>query len=311
MVAPNNFAWSFRDVSIYAPGKAVFVAGDDDAVKKDIPISWIFTWTGQWGSQSIPIIGTSVTKTYHTDLNLLIMGIDGTVYRWGKGPIVEELIDSSEKGPQNYGDLQEIRTIEEQAYVVGMRRTVYRCDKAGKWTRIDHGIRCSEDDESDAGFNSIDGFNASNIYAVGWDGEIWYYNGKKWKQIESPTNLALFRVVCSEDGNIYACGQKGLIIKGRQAKWEVIEQGETDETFWGATWFKNSLYLSTSNGIFQLQNDKLSVVDIKSKGKKKIKITPNNCFYRLDSNNDIMYSAGQKMVIYTEDGIKWTETPYK
>ena len=100
-------------------------------------------------------------------------------------------------------------------------------------------------------------------------------------------------------------------MKGVETKWEIIEQDETDETFWGATWFKNSLYLSTSNGLFQLQKDKLKSIDIRPKGRGTIEITPNNCFYRLDSDKDIMCSAGHKMVIYTEDGNKWIETPYK
>jgi len=74
------------------------------------------------------------------------------------------------------------------------------------------------------------------------------------EQIVSPTNLTLYRVVCGGDGKVYCCGEKGIIISGREQKWEVIDQDETDETFWGATWFKDHLYLSTANGLFILKN---------------------------------------------------------
>jgi len=60
-----------------------------------------------------------------------------------------------------------LEEIAERAFIVGMRRMVYRCDGVAMWTRIDQGVRCAEDDESDAGFNSIHGFNETDIYAVG------------------------------------------------------------------------------------------------------------------------------------------------
>ena len=311
MAAPDSFAWSFRDVCAYTKEKAFFVAGYDKAAKSDLPGSGLFVWVGHWQSEAIPLDGTSIAAATFPLISLLIMGVDGRVFRWASGPASEEVIDSSENGPQNYGDLREIRTIDERSYIVGMRRTVYRCDGVKNWIRIDQGVRCSEDDESDAGFNSIHGFNESDIYAVGWDGEIWHWNGRKWNQKESPTNLALFRVVCSQDNQVYCCGQNGTIIFGREDTWDIMEHDETDETFWGATWFKGNLYLSTSNGIFILKKANLEPVEIKPKNNIEIVIEPNNCFYRLDANDEVLWSIGEKMVIFSEDGNYWNETPYE
>ena len=34
-------------------------------------------------------------------------------------------------------------------------------------------------------------------------------------------------------------------------------------------------------------------------------------FHRLDANEEVMWSAGFKMLLYTSDAQIWTETPYK
>jgi hypothetical protein len=220
----------------------------------------------------------------------------------------EAMIDESDDGPQNYGDLTEIRTIDGSAYTVGMSRTVYRREEGGTWTRLDFGVRTGDDDDSDAGFTSIDGFTDADLYAVGWDGEIWTYNGNDWEKQESGTNLILFRVVCGGDGQVYACGQKGILLRGTNRNWEVIDHGLTKLKFWGATWFRGKLYLATTKALFVLDQGILKPVEIKPAG--NFEFAKNMSFYRLDSSNQVMWSTGRKMILITEDGENWYEPPY-
>ena len=63
-----------------------------------------------------------------------------------------------------------------------------------------------------AGFEDICGFNLTEVYAVGWNGEIWQWEGVRWIDRPSPTNLILTGVCCGTDGNVYACGQNGTLI---------------------------------------------------------------------------------------------------
>jgi hypothetical protein len=308
MSAPTNFPWSFRSIYVENKRSVVFVAGHDDSTEKRMPVSYGFRWTGQWNSISVPFIATSICAVRVPRPDVLIMGVNGWFLGWGSSGETEETIDATDSGPQNYGDLTDIRTVGERAYVVGMCRTVYRCDGIDRWTRIDQGVRTPEDDDSDAGFTSIDGFNESDIYAVGWDGEIWHYDGKKWNQIESPTNLILFRVICGKDGKVYACGQNGVLVCGRGETWDIIEHEETRAKFWGATWFKGHLYLSASKGIYILKDGTLESVSIQSS--QKLNFGKGTSFYRLDANDDVLWSAGRKMILYTEDGINWIEPAY-
>jgi hypothetical protein len=309
MVAPVKFPWSFRSVSIYNRDRVYFVAGHDESTGKELPVSYVFRWTGKWDSQPIPTIATDLCVTPFPELNVPVMGINGTIIRLVTGKFLEEIVDESQDGPQYIGDLRAIKTIGKHAYVVGMGRTAYRCDGVAKWTRIDQGLRCPEGDDSNAGLNSIDGFSETDIYTVGWDGEIWHYDSKSWRQIESPTNVALFRVVCGQDGKVYACGQMGTLICGNGNSWQLIEHDETSDDFWGMTWFKGQLYLATTDALYVLKDGILETIEIKSR--KKLKFRDGENFYHLDANEEVLWSVGKKMALYTEDGINWIETPYK
>jgi hypothetical protein len=308
MVAPPSFAWSFRDVAVAERNRAYFAAGHDKSTKQNIPVSFFFRWLSGWVSKPFEINATGICVVSKPEPTALMMGVDGTIIRASSKGFEEEQVDTGKSAPKALGDLQEIRRIGEHAHVVGMRRTVYRCDGPDNWVRIDQGVRCDPKDKSDAGFNSIHGFSETDIYAVGWEGEIWKYDGKRWTGINSPTNVGLFRVVCAGDGKVYACGQRGTLLVGRDSQWKMIPQDVTKEDFWGATWFKKKLYLSTSNGIYVLNGKDVEPVEIKSE--KKLKFGKNKSFYRLDSIEEVMWSVGEKMAIWTEDGANWGEVPY-
>jgi hypothetical protein len=311
MAAPKSYPWSFRSVVALETDRAYFSAGDDTD-EEDRPASLLCKWDGSsWSSRILEVYGISIAFLTQPERTVLLMGREGNVARWVAKGFTTEPVDSSDEGPQHVGDLREIRTIGKRAYVAGMGRTVYRCDGPKKWERIDQGVRVPEEKDSDAGFNSIHGFDEKSIYAGGWNGEIWSYDGKKWKKRATPTNLALFRIHCGPDGKVYAAGQAGLLLIGANDRWEVLEQEETEEDFYGSAWFRGLLHLATPNGIFVLKNGSLQKLETKAKGKAALKFRPGVSFSRLDATDQVLWSAGPKMVMYTEDGVTWTEPSYK
>jgi hypothetical protein len=312
LTAPKTFKLSFRDVFVDSPKAVFFLAGDDAGEKKDIRMTWVLRWAGAWGNQRITIRATSLTIATKPEPAALLMGIDGVIARWGSGAITYEIVDQSDDGPQYYGDLREIRTIAGKAYVVGMGRTVYRCDAAQRWSRIDQGVRESNESDADVGFNSIDGVAESRLVAVGFGGEIWTFRSRRWSAEDSPTNVTLNKVVCASEKRIVACGQKGVVLLNDGRAWRVVEHSETEEDFWGAALFKGAIYLSTLNGLYRLRGRTLETVKMRSVDPKNpVKTGRNVSYFRLHTDGETLWSIGTKTAMFSSDGEQWAEAPYK
>jgi hypothetical protein len=227
---------------------------------------------------------------------LVAVGEFGGVRVVGSGDDHEEQIGNKESDPEDRGPLRCARTIGTRVYAVGMDRQAYRRDGLNAWSAIDQGARPPADSEEVVGFESVDGFSEKELYAVGWDGEIWQYDGKKWKQIDSPTNLILTDVCCGDE-LAYACGRQGLLLEGRGSKWRVIKQDAIDDDIWGLAWYKGELYLSTMGAVYVLRDGAIEDVEMGDD-------EPETC-YTLSAADGVLWSTGAKDIM-AFDGKKWT-----
>ncbi len=109
-------------------------------------------------------------------------------------------------------------------YVVGLNRSVLRREGPNLWTNLSRDI---QEDSTEIGFEDIDGFDDNDLYAVGFNGDAWHYNGEKWSQLDLPTNISLYSVCCASDGHVYIGGNCHIVIKGRGEKWEVIHKDDS------------------------------------------------------------------------------------
>ncbi|QTT88451.1 hypothetical protein [Pseudomonas chlororaphis] len=313
MVATKSFEWFFGSVCVVNKSKVFLVGQNEDLLDQDPDegmISFVFRWDGSWSSKPVPIMAISACHITTPEPTALFLGQNGVIIRLSPTvTFVPEIMDDSEEGPQHIGDMREIRTIAGQAYACGMGRTVYRNSAGVIWERLDHGTRLPLGDESDSGFNSIDGFNSRDIYAVGWDGEIWHRDSQAWSQCDSPTNLALFRVVCSSFGEVFICGQRGLILHGLKSSWLEMQLPDSTDDVTGAIEFQGKLYFCTKDALYRLDGDSIVRVDV-SENNKKITTRPAESFGALDANKEVIWSVGAKMTIYSLDGKNWTETTY-
>lgn len=80
------------------------------------------------------------------------------------------------------------------AYAVGTERKVYRREAENKWTKLNSGLPATASDD-DVGFDDLDGFSDSEIYACGGKGDIleqlvWYQD-----RIYVSTTDELFEIV--------------------------------------------------------------------------------------------------------------------
>ena len=223
------------------------------------------------------------------------LGDDGHVNVIGSG---EELDEQIAEPSDRHGDLREVRAIDGVPYVVGMDRQCFRRPKPGVWERFDQGLTIGGPDLP--GLESIHGFSASEIYAVGWNGELWERSArtkKLWKLIGQPTNLAFLRVLCAGDGVAYAAGQGGIIYAGRGKTWKPINHEATSDDIQDLEWFAGKLWISTLTRVYTLDDGQLTLVDFDGD-------PPNGC-HHLSAADGILWTIGAKDV-KEFDGTEWT-----
>lgn len=264
----------------------------------DYPQSKIFVWHNkEWiDGGNVPWNCVAVTVLKNPFPQMLLVGPVGEALVMGSGDVHQERIGDQDHMPSTKAMIRGVGFIGEHAYAIGMQRQVYKRINAGKWQLV--GPHQKNHESAAGGFESIDGFDEKDIYTVGWNGEIWHYNGRHWIQYDSPTNLILNAVTCAENGMVYACGQCGVLLRGRKDKWEVIDHQKTDLDLWDMTWFNGKLYISSMECLYCLSEDGLKTVDLG--GNRQF------ACYHLTSVDNRMWSIGSDNVMMF-DGCKWRQ----
>jgi hypothetical protein len=180
-----------------------------------------------------------------------IVGVLGKALFVGGGSTYEEDIQDGTRSPASIGALRDARSIGGVLYACGMKRQVYRRADRGRWSLLDAGFT---PEPGVTGFESLDGFNENEIYAVGWEGEIWQYDGAVWTRRDSGTNVILIDVLCAGDGQVYVLGRGRKLIRGRGSQWEVLELNLPVD-LWSLAWFEGRLYACSMRDIFVWEDD--------------------------------------------------------
>jgi len=218
---------------------------------------------------------------------LLAVGEDGEVYTYVGGTSGYEQIST------RVGAIRSVNVVEGKAYACGMKREVFRRDAAGSWKSMP----ISNKGLANGGIEYVTGYSEEELYAVGWHGEIWRYNGLEWSACASPTNQILTRACIGPDGNIIVVGHNGTVISGRDDEWEIVLDGELTEDLWDVCLFKEKLYISSFSGIYQVDGSTILPVDFGE--------DPAETTYRLTEAEGVLWSVGSDNV-FSFDGSSWT-----
>lgn len=283
--------------TIYVTGAAlnkdmVYLIGEDRGLKKsDVEHARIIAfYLGNFyhsGDRNWRGVGIGIARLPST--KVVAVGEDGDVFTYAGGKAVDELIQPR---PVCFRNLNVIDGI---PYACGMKRQVARRDNDNSWIVMN--APPPQDDQT-AGFEAIAGYSAKEIYAVGWNGEIWEHDGSQWLHRGSPTNLILTGLTCAGNGEVYICGQRATLLHGRHDLWEIIDLDPFIQDLWDAHWYGDKLYLASMTGLFTwTAADGLVPVDF---GPDK----PTTC-YRLTSAEKVLYSIGTDDV-FSFDGTTWT-----
>ncbi len=242
---------------------------------------WMNVKNVNWNSTAAAIARVPSEK-------LVVIGEYGDVFTYVSGNITEEKITPKPTL------IRSANTIDDQVYVCGMKRECFKRTGEDRWINIS---APKPRQGETAGFEAVDGFSADELYAVGWEGEIWWFDGNKWSPIQDITNLILTSVHCAGDGMVYAVGQKGTLLRGRKNDWEALEIADDfNEDLWGLCWFNDKLYVSSMLGLYTFEDEYFTDVDL---GKYADATT-----YHLSTSENVLWSVGGEDVL-SFDGKKW------
>jgi hypothetical protein len=261
-------------------------------IEQDIHhVSLVGLYKGNWGDAfNTTWDATAIAVAKAPTEKVVLIGEDGDVSTYVGGAREDEVIR-----PQPVM-IRYACEIGGDVYACGSKRQVFRRTGEKQWR--DMSAPRAERTEA-IGFEGIDGYTENEIYASGWAGEIWRYDGANWTACSSPTNVILSALCCADDGNVYTCGQGGVLVRGRNDAWAPIAwEDEVTLDLWDVCWFNNKLYVATMFALFTLDGNRLVPVDFGEMG-------PVTC-YNLTKAEGVLWSIG-KADVASFDGTTWTK----
>lgn len=289
----------FTGVHVHTEDRA-FVRGVlQDLDEKRVAHTFVMRWMdSKWSRYLIHNNVTAQCTIEEPTRKTFSLCVDGSVHVDTDCGFKTEHVDPSDAGPSIRRWMWDIRSIGASVYAVGMLRMVYRRVSPGRWLRFNQEAEVRSPDEVDAGLRSVDGITEDAICAVGLHGEIWHFNGQRWIRVDSPTNVRLERVRFIGPALAYACGAGGVILRGENNRWSVVEHGQTEDTFWDMVPFGGKLFLATTQSLYVLnEREELLKLDIPVGHE----VATN---YLAASDRMLWSVGGTDIVIF--DGNRWT-----
>lgn len=289
---------SFTHVTCIYDDYCLISAVEDERAEDNEDHAIVYNYdAGDWFQLSYDVAICGSWRIADPDPLLVSVGVEGSVFLWEEDTSTET-VDDSEDGPTDLVTLRCGAVIDGDLYAAGMLRQMYHRRPGGNWTRIDANMRLDPEIVEDGrGFLSIAGRSSNSIYAAGYAGEIWAYDGSTWVEQESPTNVALTAIAVGDAGRVCIVGQLGTIVLGHVDAWSVLEQEMTEDDLWAAAFFKGHFYVASSFALYRIVEDELI----------ELQLSPESdpSFGQLSTNGGILWSVGEKDIMQTTDGENW------
>lgn len=273
------------------------IESDNDVVLGGVMLKFDMR-TGKWGSFKLPWEACGLATRTVPVPEVFVLNSEGFVGR-GYGTFnVDDLAKAPGSVP-NLGPMREVRAVGDAVVAVGMQRHVLAC-RAGSTWQVLHtpSLLAANPGNGVFGLNSIHGLSMDELWAVGFGGEIWCLRTGTWHRVDSPTNLALLKVLVLRDGRAIAGGQSGLALRYDGANWREALTLEDGSEIWDACYFKGAVYLATEQCLYRL--------DASLTAAEPVVVGDGlSCGY-LSTDGNVLWSAGSEDIAYTRDGVMWT-----
>lgn len=196
----------------------------------------------------------------HPKEQFIAGSMTGQIYVLGGG---DDEIENGVSGNLR-GILADFRNIDGDLYVAGSGRVagVRQGKNSWKWLTPEIPFDMSTEALS-AGFDVIDGFSRTDLYAAGGKGDVWHCDGTSWRRVDFPSNVTIEAMCCGADGRVYISGYEGLSFVGRGDTWKPIKRREIIPLgFKDLVWYEDRVWCTNDNGVWWIVNDEIVPADI-------------------------------------------------
>lgn len=279
-------------------GQILVIALEQEKADAKLDHAHLLLWNGSQWRRVASLDYACVRACWMVDRWIVLGATGGLAIVSSNGDTVQARVFPV-AAPGQRGLMRSIAWTGTQLVAVGMRHQVFISSDATTWIEQTHSMQSWPALGHVSGFEGAAG-SASGVYAVGWEGEIALRDDTGWHRIHSPTNLIL-TAVAPRDDDMIAVGQRGLIVRGAGAEWQVIEHESTQADLWDVVHYAGRTYTSSLHALFVLEQDELRRVDMED-------AVPMNSCYHLSVAGEFLCSVGPHAVGYY-DGESWFSVP--
>ncbi|MEH6814531.1 MAG: hypothetical protein V7677_18505 [Motiliproteus sp.] len=285
----DNFI--IRTGCIVNPDLVYLLLESPEIAEKDIPHTSIGVWqrNKDWIKASLEYDGISaaVCAGDSGGKRVVIVGSTGNFTAIDGGRATNGIIKKKEDA------LASVNFVHGSVLAVGILGRIYRMKDPSSWDVLTNELIKTNIESSCE-------YPAGGFLVCGWQGLVAHYHGVVAERLESGTNVILTCIICDDDGEIFACGQKGTIVHGKKNSLKPLWLDGITDDFWSITKFQGEIYVSSTVALYKLVDDETLEL-VKFDG-EEIPIS----FYHLDTYEDsLMLSVGKKDAVIF-DGKDWT-----
>jgi hypothetical protein len=239
-------------------------------------------------------IATSLALIEQPKLELAAMGPEGTCAVLDLSGNHIEYPGGAADATLTNGFMREIRQIGGSLFACGMGRQVYRRDASGAWSSAYQGALLPPAAKEPAGFNSIHGMMEDELWAVGFQGEIWRCQSGGWTTETSPTTFALNKILVVSDRLAFIAGKAGTLLRWDGAGWALLPQPGLD------------VGPRLVSGPFVCRDRRRLLVLDESAALTGVSGTPHGTTH-LSVSDDTIWAISPKQVAWTRDAVSWND----
>ena len=214
--APSLDELIIRTGRIVDPNMVFLLLEDPTLAEEDVPHAGVAFWikARDWHRSRLDYNGISaavVPGEAGVSRRLIVVGNTGNFTVMSGGTTTHGVI-------RNEDALASVNYVHGSVIAVGILGRIYRMIDSTSWEVL-------TDLSIDTNIESVCQHPTGGFLVCGWQGLIALYDRGAAERLESGTNVILTSVICDNDGEIIACGQRGTIVRGSKDSLKRLDLG--------------------------------------------------------------------------------------